>query len=113
MMQVKKENYDRLAADTEALGKLNKALAASFLLRSVAKGYEDEAWQILQDFQIGKGELKQFHTDADKAYDRYVAQMNEMRTDCGIDFLTDTDKVVGIIEQHAPEVIKAIIKYIN
>lgn len=46
-------------------------------------------------------------------YDRYVAQMNEMRTDCGIDFLTDTDKVVEIVEQHAPEVMKAIFKYIN
>lgn len=112
-MQVKKENYDRLAADKEALGKLNKALAASFLLRSVAKGYEEEAWQILKDFQIGRGELKQFYTEADKAYDRYVAQMNEMRLDCGTAFLTDADKVVSIIEQHTPDVMKAIIKYIN
>lgn len=113
MMQVKKENYDRLAADKDTLSRLNKALAASFLLRSVAKGYEEEAWQILQDFGIGRGELKKYHTDADRAFERYVQQMNEMRLDCGNDFLTDTDKVVEIVEQHAPEVMKAIFKYIN
>lgn len=112
-MQVSRENYDRLAADKEALGKLNKALAASFLLRSVAKGYEDEAWQILKDFHIGRGELKQYHTNEDKAYNIYVQQMNEMRIDCGLDFLTDSDKVTAIIEEHAPEVIKAIFKFIN
>ena len=113
-MNPSKKAKEAFQRDKKAVMQVNHCLAASMLLRSIARTYEREASDVLRRNRLQIGEAQALASTSDNAYNTYLHCMESLRFDKKNDtFLRDYDAVFKIVEEHMPDIIKEIIKYIE
>jgi hypothetical protein len=113
MMRPSQKKIDDLKNDKEAVEEINHCLSASMLLRTLAKGYEDQANALLSKHGLILGETKQCANECDKVYDRYIAYMKGLFVNpdtAGEELGRDFDNLMKIIEDNLGPLIKNYIQ---
>lgn len=113
MMRPSQKKIDDLKNDKEAVEEINHCLSASMLLRTLAKGYEDQANDLLSKHGLILGETKQCAKECDKAYDRYIMYMSDLFVNpgtAGKELGYDFDNLMKIIEDNLGPLIKNYIQ---
>lgn len=100
-MKPKQSLIDTLKSDTETVAKLNHALSAAALLRSVARSFEDDADDALRRFGLHTGDIKKYGRASDKAFDQYNSVITQLYvTDtAGAELYDDYEKLREIVEK--------------
>ena len=113
MLRPSQKKIDNLKNDKEAVDQINHCLSASMLLRTLAKGYEDQANSLLSKHGLILGETKQCANECDKTYDRYIMYMKDLFVDpntAGRELGHDFDNLMKIIEDNLGPLIKNYIQ---
>lgn len=100
-MKPKQRLIDALKADPDAVAKLNHALSAAALLRSLARSYEDDADDALKKYGLHTGDIKKYGRASDKAFDDYNRVITQLYVSdtAGAELLDDYEKLREIVEK--------------
>jgi len=116
MYQPPKKDIQQLTNDDARVIRMTHCVTAAYLLRSVAKSYEDEVDDILKDSRLYKGEVKQQSKKINDMFQHYVdfiEKMFEVNNDDNSVLLHDFDTLKSIVEKNVTQVIKEFINNPN
>ena len=80
-MNPSKKAKEAFQRDKKAVMQVNHCLAASMLLRSIARTYEREASDVLRRNRLQIGEAQALASTSDNAYNTYLHCMESLRFD--------------------------------
>lgn len=103
MVMKPKKNLIEIAQREGAIDRMNQLLSAAHILHCEANALVEEASEVMREYGLLLGNLKQLHTSFVKAADRYFTEFASMvETDkAKMDMFTDMDEVDKIFRDWA------------